>query len=189
MTVVWRVDTPEGVDDILRRLEELRKELGLTERAFSLGAGLNENQYQRTKNGAGLRATAGTLAAYSAYAKVSLHWLVTGEGPKYLAPQGSETVVELDPRYPNLSIAVKALGHLFPPEAVQRMTSAENSMHSDRPISWWVSQLEGEAERVASERDPVKAKEQAALNQRETARVSKETAAARAARKRELEQK
>jgi transcriptional regulator with XRE-family HTH domain len=71
------------VDEIARRLEQLREAKGWSGREFSRNAKLGEAQFRQIQVRGGARASTTTLRAFAEAASASLDWLLTGDGAPF----------------------------------------------------------------------------------------------------------
>ena len=71
------------MDEIARRLEQLREAKGWSGREFSRNAKLGEAQFRQIQVRGGARASTTTLRAFAEAASASLDWLLTGDGAPF----------------------------------------------------------------------------------------------------------
>lgn len=71
------------MDEIARRLEQLREAKGWSGREFSRNAKLGEAQFRQIQVRGGARASTTTLRAFAEAAGASLDWLLTGDGAPF----------------------------------------------------------------------------------------------------------
>lgn len=82
VTVVSASVSLRPVDEIAKRLEQLRVERGWSGREFSLRADLSPKQFTKVMERGGAGATSETMAKFARAANVNVHWLLTGEGSR-----------------------------------------------------------------------------------------------------------
>jgi transcriptional regulator with XRE-family HTH domain len=126
------------VDDIARRLEQLREAKGWSGREFSRNARLGEAQFRQIQVRGGARASTGTLRAFAEAAGASLDWLLTGDGSAFATPPNHDARTPVEsvdsprsfsdfPRYTELEKAARKMDPDIP-EWVWPLVRAANPL-------------------------------------------------------------